>query len=112
MSNSTEKKTVFLFNENLFDNAYIKYDDIKKAKSSPAKTGKSIFVWKKIQLHHISVGTNGVDYLVHDGIVICSFPNKKDRNEIYEFLDKHWDERIAPFCEYIKQRNKHGEVGS
>jgi len=96
----------------LFEKAYIKYDDIKKAKSSPAKSGKSIFSWHKIQFHHISVGSNKVDYLIHDGIVICSFPLKKDRNEIYEFIDRHWDERILPFCEYIKtRRDSEREIG-
>jgi len=76
----------------------------KKVKSAPAKTGKTIFSWKKIKLHHISVAGNGVDYLVHDGIVICSFPIGKDRNDIYDFLDKYWDERIEPFCKYIDRR--------
>ena len=89
-----------------FDKAYIKYNDIKKAKSEPAKSGKSVFKWHKIQFHHISVGSNKVDYLIHDGIVICSFPLKKDRNEIYEFMDKHWEDKILPFCKYIDERRK------
>ena len=82
--------------------------DIKSpsVKSSPSKTGKTIFKWHKMQFHHISVAGNKVDYLVHDGIVICSFHIGKDRNEIYEFLDKHWNERILPFCNYIKARRE------
>ena len=94
-----------------FEKAYIKYDDIKKAKSSipKSKTAKSRFSWHKIEFHHISVKTNKVDYLIHNGIVICSFPINKDRNEIYEFLDKHWDKIIFPFCEYIDRRKKHEE---
>jgi len=100
--------TEFLFDVKLFPDAYIEYMDIKNksVKSSPAKTGKSIFSYHKIKFHHISVGGNRVDYLVHDGIVICSFPLKKDRNEIYKFLDKHWDERISKFCDYIDERRK------
>ncbi len=111
MKNSMNKPDLnqtlsFRFNEDLFEGAYIEYEGRKQAKSSPAKTGKTIFSWKKVKLHHISVGANGVDYLIHDGIIICSFPLKKDRNEIYEFLDKYWDERIFPFCEYIKKRRE------
>ena len=101
-------KVDFLFDVKLFPDAYIEYMDIKnkKVKSAPAKSGKSLFKWHKIQFHHISVGGNKVDYLVHQGIVICSFPIGKDRNEIYEFLDKHWDERISKFCNYIDRRRK------
>ena len=101
-------KTNFLFDIKLFPDAYIKYMDIKdkSVKSAPAKTGKTIFKWHKIQFHHISVGGNKIDYLVHDGVVICSFPIHKDRNEIYDFLDKYWVERIEPFCKYIQKRRK------
>ena len=102
----------FLFDEKLFPDAYIEYTDKRKpkVKSDPAKTGKTIFKWHKIQFHHISVAGNCVDYLLHDGIVICSFPIGKDRNDIYEFLDKHWDERIEPFCKYIDERREGEKV--
>jgi len=105
---TSQSTTKFLFSEDLFPNAYIEYMDIKdkSVKSAPAKSGQTIFKYHKIQFHHISVGGNKVDYLVHDGIVICSFGIKKDRNEIYEFLDKHWDERIEPFCKYIRLRRE------
>jgi len=102
----------FLFDVKLFPDAYIEYTDKRKpkVKSDPAKTGKTIFKWHKIQFHHISVAGNCVDYLLHDGIVICSFPIGKDRNDIYEFLDKHWDERIEPFCKYIDERREGEKV--
>ena len=87
-----------------FNKAYIKYDDIKKVKSGPAKSGKQIFSWKKKKFNHISVAGNKVDYLVYRGIVICSFPLKKDRNEIYAFIERHWDDKIHPFIEYIDKR--------
>ena len=87
-----------------FEKAYIKYDDIKQAKSSLPKSGKSIFSWKKKKFHHISVGSNKVDFLIYRGIVICSFPLKKDRNEIYSFIEKHWDSIIKPFTDYIDER--------
>ena len=90
-----------------FEKAYkLKYDDIKKAKSSLPKSGKSMFKWHKIQFHHISVGINKVDYLVHKGIVLTSFPLKKDRNEIYEFIDKYWEDVIFPFCKFIEEKEK------
>ncbi len=89
-----------------FEKAYIKYDDIKKAKLPPSESGAQIFKWEGYQFNHISVGTNQVDYLVFDGIVICSFPPKKDRNKIYEFMERHWKDTIEPFCKYIK--DKHG----
>ena len=91
-----------------FKKAYIKYNDIKKVKSEPAKTGKQIFSWKKKKFNHISVGGNKVDYLVYNGIVICSFPLKKDRNEIYEFIQKYWTNTIEPFIEYIDKRKSDG----
>jgi len=73
----------FLFKQDLFTNAYIEYMDVKSknVKSGLPASGKSIFSYHKIKFHHISVGGNGVDYLVHDGIVICSFPLKKSRDE-------------------------------
>jgi len=100
----------FHFSPALFPAAYIEYLDIKSpsVKSGLAASGKTIFKWNKIKFYHVSVAGNKVDYLIHDGIVICSFPLRKDRNEVYEFLDKHWDERISKFCEYIKTR-KDGE---
>jgi len=109
-----KKKKNFLFSEDLFPDAYLEYMDIKhkSVKSAPAKSGKTIFKWHKIQFHHISVGGNKVDFLVHDGIVICSFPLGKDRNDIYEFLDKHWDKRIEPFCKYIKTRREDEKLKS
>jgi len=108
MKQEMKKEFNFHFSEDLFDKAYIKYDDIKVAKSSipKSKTAKSRFSWHKVVFHHISVGANKVDYLIHNEIVICSFPIKKDRNEIYEFLDKHWEERIESFCRYIDNRRK------
>jgi len=105
---NTKKKTTFLFSEDLFPAAYIEYMDIKNksVKSAPAKTGKTIFKWHKVKFHHISVKGNKIDYLIHDGIVICSFPFGKDRNEIYEFLDKYWEDRIEPFVKYVEARRK------
>ena len=107
----TEKTAViteFHFSEDLFPDAYIEYMDIKsdKVKSGLSKTGKSIFKYHKIPFHHCSVGGNGVDYLIYDGIIICSFPLRKKREEIYEFLDKHWDERIIKFVKYIDERRE------
>ena len=101
-------ETIFHFSEVLFPAAYIEYMDIKNkgVKSAPAKTGKTIFKWEGVQFHHISVAGNKVDYLIHDGIVICSFAIHKDRNEIYEFLERHWDERIHPFVKYIDKRRE------
>ena len=100
--------TVFHFNEDLFPDAYIEYMDIKspKVKSSPAISGKTVFKWEGLIMHHISVGGNKVDYLLHDGIVICSFPLGKDRNEVYEFLERYWEKRIHPFLKYIKTRRE------
>ena len=97
---------MFRFNESLFPDAYIEYLDKrhKSVKSSPSKTGKTIFKWEGIQFHHISVAGNKVDYLIHDGIVICTFPLGKDRNEVYEFLERHWKERISKFVKYIDAR--------
>ena len=80
--------------------------DIKspKVKSAPAESGKTVFKWEGIKFHHISVAGNKVDYLIHDGIVICTFPLGKDRNEVYGFLERHWKERIHPFVKYINVR--------
>ena len=102
----THTEIQFLFNENMFPGAYIEYTEKrnKKVKSDPSKSGKTLFKWHKIQFHHISVAGNTVDYLIHDGIVINSFPLGKDRNEIYAFLERHWDERIHPFVKYIDAR--------
>ncbi len=97
-------KIEFLFDEALFPDAYIEYADRKKAKSLPAKSGKSIFKWEGVQLHHVSVGVNQVDYLVYNGIIICSFPLKKNRNEVYAFIEKYWKERISKFVKYIDER--------
>ena len=105
-STSTTPITKFLFNESMFPDAYIEYLDKrnKSVKSAPAKTGQTIFKWEGVQFHHISVAGNKVDFLLHDGIVICTFPIGKDRNDIYLFLEKHWKERIHPFTKYIDVR--------
>ena len=102
------KGTDFIFNEDLFPNAYVEYMDTKhkSVKSSPSKTGKTVFKWEGIQFHHISVAGNKVDYLIHDSIVINSFPLGKDRNKVYEFLERHWKERIHPFVKYIDARRE------
>ena len=100
--------TKFLFDKKLFPDAYIEYLDRRsqKVKSGLAKSGQTLFKWHKVQFHHVSVAGNKVDYLIHGGIIICSFPLGKNRNDIYEFLDKHWDERIEPFCRYIDKRRE------
>ena len=103
-SKSTTEVTTFLFSESMFPDAYIEYDTKRKCKSKPAKTGKTIFKWEGVQFHHISVGDNKVDFLIYRGIIICSFPPKKDRNEIYNFIERHWKERIHPFVKYIDTR--------
>jgi hypothetical protein len=93
-----------------FDKAYIKYEDVKKCNSKPPKSGKSLFSYNKIKFHHISIGSNKVDFLLHNGIVICTFPFKKDRNEIYEFIDRHF-EVIKEFTDYIDKRlEDEGEI--
>jgi len=101
-------KKPFHFNKDLFSDAYIDYYNVRKksVRGNLAKSGKTLFKWHKIPFHHISVGGNKVDYLVHDGIVICSFPLGYSREKLYEFLDKHWDERIFPFVKYIDERRK------
>jgi len=78
----------------------------KSVKSKPPLTGKTVFKWEGLIMHHISVAGNKVDYLLHDGIVICSFPLGKDRNEVYEFLERYWEKRIHPFLKYIKTRRE------
>ena len=104
----------FHFNEAMFPAAYLEYMDIKhkSVKSAPAKTGKTIFKWEGIKFHHISVAGNKVDYLIHDGIVINSFPLGKDRNEVYGFLERHWKERIHPFVKYIDARRESEPITS
>jgi len=89
-----------------FKKAYIKYDDIKKVKSGPAKSGKQIFSWKKKKFNHISVAGNKVDYLVYKGIVICSFPIHKDRNEVYSFIERYWEKTILPFTDFIDSKEE------
>ena len=98
----------FRFSEALFPDAYIEYLDKrhKSVKSGPAKTGQTVFKWEGVLFHHISVAGNKVDYLLHDGIVICTFPLGKNRNKVYEFLERHWKERIHPFVKYIDARRE------
>jgi len=92
----------------MFPAAYVEYTDYRdvSVKSNPAKTGQTIFKWHGFQFHHISVKGNKVDFLLYDGIIVNTFPLKKPRNEVYNFLEKHWEERIKPFCEYIKKRRE------
>ena len=98
------KQTNFLFSESMFADSYIEYDTKRKCKSKLPKTGRTIFKWEGVQFHHISVGDNKVDFLIYREIIICSFPPKKDRNEIYTFIERHWEERIFPFTKYIDAR--------
>jgi hypothetical protein len=90
-----------------FDKAFVLYDSVKKAKSGPAKSGKQVFTWNKHKFNHISVIGNKVDYLVYKGVVICSFPNGKKRENVYKFIDKHWTNIIEPFCKYINNRTEY-----
>lgn len=106
----SESKFKFTGSDEQFAKAFVEFADVKKAKSMPAATGKQIFKWEGITLNHVSVKDNKVDYLVYKNIVICSFGIGRDRNKIYEFLEKHWVERIHPFIKYINKRREDEDI--